>query len=105
VSNDPLDDENRKLRQVIKWALGEFDDFPDHPVSVTLTGNPKYWWRKELKQRYQDAITVESAPVNDDVAALALALGPIAVVLRSRGFENAATICEIAAKKLSGEKT
>ena len=36
-------------------ALGEGDDFPDWPATVTLTGNPKWWWRKELRERYEPA--------------------------------------------------
>ncbi len=41
-----------ELRRVIEWALGEGDDFPDWPDTVTITGNPKYWWRTELRKRY-----------------------------------------------------
>ncbi len=45
--------------RVIKWALGEVDDFPDWPATVTITGNPKYWWRTELRKRF-DAIASAS---------------------------------------------
>jgi len=46
-----LREERDRLRAAILWALGEGDDFPDWPATVTITGNPKYWWRKELRQR------------------------------------------------------
>ena len=44
-----------RLRAVIEWALGEGDDFPMWPYSVTITGNPKFWWRKELRKRFDAA--------------------------------------------------
>ena len=44
-----------RLRSVIEWALGERGTFPDWPAAVTITGNPKYWWRKELRERYAAA--------------------------------------------------
>lgn len=47
------------LEQVILWALGEVGEFPDWPETVTIKGNPKYWWRKELRKRY-DAATKAS---------------------------------------------
>ena len=40
-----------RLESVIWWALGMGDDFPDWPDTVTITGNPKFWWRKELRRR------------------------------------------------------
>jgi hypothetical protein len=43
-----LQQENDRLRDAIRWALGEGDsDFGNN-----LTGNePRYWWRKELRKR------------------------------------------------------
>ena len=52
------EDENAKLRAVIEWALGERERFPDWPDTVTITGNPKYWWRIELRDRYNAATKV-----------------------------------------------
>ena len=48
--------ENAALRDVIRWALGEGDSFPDWPESVTIKGNPKYWWRTELRRRFDSAM-------------------------------------------------
>lgn len=58
-----------ELRRVIEWALGEGDDFPDWPDTVTITGNPKYWWRKELRKRYdaiKPACTPATSPSRDE---------------------------------------
>jgi hypothetical protein len=54
----PRDEDARiaALRAVIEWALGEGAAFPDWPVSMTITGNPKFWWRKELRKRYDAAM-------------------------------------------------
>jgi len=46
-----LREERDRLRAAILWALGEGDYFPDWPATVTITGNPKFWWRKELRKR------------------------------------------------------
>ena len=43
-------EDNERLRGIILWALGEGDDFPDSPP--TVTGSPKYWWRTELRRRF-----------------------------------------------------
>ena len=43
------------LRECIEWALGEGEDFPNWPDTVTITGNPKFWWRKELLRRFDAA--------------------------------------------------
>ncbi len=47
--------ERDALRECIEWALGEGEDFPAWPDTVTITGNPKYWWRTELLRRYDAA--------------------------------------------------
>lgn len=54
-------EERDRLVGVVLWALGEGDDFPDWPATVTLTGNPKWWWRKELRERYERALATPPA--------------------------------------------
>jgi hypothetical protein len=56
----------RALRGVIEWALGEGDDFPIWPETVSIKGNPKFWWRTELRKRYDAALaSVAAQPVQD----------------------------------------
>lgn len=51
-----------ELENVIRWALGEVGEFPDWPESVSITGNPKYWWRKELRARFEAAKLASPRP-------------------------------------------
>ena len=55
------------FERIILWALGEIDDFPDWPSTVTISGNPKYWWRKELRKRYEAALAEQgrTTPAKD----------------------------------------
>ena len=50
-----LREDRARLEGVILWALGEGDGFPMWPESVTIKGNPKFWWRTELRKRYDAA--------------------------------------------------
>lgn len=52
--------ERDALLQIIKCALGEVGEFPDWPESVTITGNPKYWWRAEMRKRLDAAMRDET---------------------------------------------
>lgn len=58
-----VSEREKKLQAVIEWALGEGDGFPDWPESVTIKGNPKYWWRTELRKRYDAAL---AAPMKEE---------------------------------------
>ena len=39
------------------WALGENGEFPDRPERVEGKPYPFYWWRSEMRRRYNDALT------------------------------------------------
>ncbi len=46
------DEETERLRDVIRWALGERDEFPPRPQPWDqFTYKPWYWWRIELRKR------------------------------------------------------
>jgi len=48
-----------ELTEVIWWMLGERDDLPPLPSDFPRR---KYWWRNELRQRFDDAqIKAEAA--------------------------------------------
>ena len=44
------------LSDVILWALGERDVFPDRPDRIEGKPYPWYWWRKELRRRFTAAL-------------------------------------------------
>lgn len=48
--------DKERLADVIRWALGERDEFPMWPDSVEIKGNPKFWWRTELRRRFNAAM-------------------------------------------------
>lgn len=52
------------LRDVIEWALGERDAFPDRPERVQGKPYAFYWWRTEMRRRYEAALALadEAAP-------------------------------------------
>ena len=54
--------DRERLETVIRWALGEVEDFPTWPDSVTIKGNPKFWWRTELRKRFDTARAGEGRP-------------------------------------------
>jgi len=55
------------LSEVILWALGERDAFPDRPDRVEGKPYPWYWWRTELRRRYTAALpTPTPQPEQDD---------------------------------------
>lgn len=41
------------FHELIMWLLGENGEFPDRPERVEGKIYPYYWWRKELRQRYE----------------------------------------------------
>lgn len=43
---DNLEAENKRLREAIRWALGENGDF-----RYREEGEGQFWWRKELRER------------------------------------------------------
>jgi hypothetical protein len=53
---------------IIRWALGEEGEFPTWPESVTIKGNPKFWWRKELRAKFEAtlALSLLSATANPE---------------------------------------
>lgn len=46
----------QSLRDVILWALGEGDDFPERPDRGEGKPVRLYWWRSELRRRYEAAL-------------------------------------------------
>ena len=43
---EKAEQENKRLREAIEWALGIRDEIP-----LQQKNEGKYWWRKELKER------------------------------------------------------
>lgn len=48
--------ESDAVRGLIAWLMGEEGEFPDRPEKVEGKPHPLYWWRTELRQRWE-AIT------------------------------------------------
>lgn len=40
--------------ELIMWLLGERGDFPERPERVEGKPHPLYWWRTELRRRFDD---------------------------------------------------
>ena len=59
---DALAERADALAKLIEWTLGEGDDFPDWPETVTIKGNPKFWWRRELRRRYDNIVFAAPTP-------------------------------------------
>lgn len=71
-TRDPAPSVDRKYEQtarlaaqlvdVVRWALGEVDEFPAPPERVKGKPYPTYWWRGELRRRAIAAGATLSAP-------------------------------------------
>lgn len=55
----------QQLVEVIEWALGERDDFPDRPERVEGKPYPWYWWRTEMRARLVAALASSSSSDKD----------------------------------------